>query len=523
MLFLAGMLAVLFIAAPLQQAHFGWGLLATELILGALALLWTRLKRLPWRETLRLYPATPRSLAWAFVMGVGIWLVDSWLGGVTASVLGYHVPVPPGAYPQSVAAAALLFVGMAVAAPLGEELFFRGYMQQAYGRLRPFVAIVVVAALFALFHLSLAGFAPRLPIALALGYVAWRSGSLWPGVVLHAANNVMAVLLLSLVGLRPGLLASLDSHVLAPGALPAALVGLALFALALWQFRRSVKPRRPPDAAPEAAPAAARRRVLAALPLALALLIFGGLAVVEVVMGRFPELLAVEPLTLEPAPWSEEVTWQYRLQHPGQQTVGEAACTLTPATSGMTLDCALQHEPFEVQVGNSTWAGGALTRHFTAVYDAAGGGLQQLDDTQAYGYMGYAVTARAQGERLLLQVAGANVGESSVQIAPLTLVDAQWPWQLCGLPFVAGAAHKAELVYPQRYEPSLEMSVLSLTETAVIISGVEPLSVPAGDFFAWRVSVEDETAWYDAEPPHTLLQYDSGPLIWQLTSSAPAS
>ena len=41
----------------LQQAHFGWGLLVTEIVIGLLALLWTQLKRLPWRETLRLYPA----------------------------------------------------------------------------------------------------------------------------------------------------------------------------------------------------------------------------------------------------------------------------------------------------------------------------------------------------------------------------------------------------------------------------------------------------------------------------------
>ena len=88
LLFLLGMLAVLFVAAPLQQAHFGWGLLATELLLGALALLWTWLNRLPWRHTLRLYPATLRSLLLAFLIGVGVWLFDSWLGGLTALLLG---------------------------------------------------------------------------------------------------------------------------------------------------------------------------------------------------------------------------------------------------------------------------------------------------------------------------------------------------------------------------------------------------------------------------------------------------
>lgn len=519
LLFLVGMLAILLVGGAMQQAHFGWGLLATELMLGALALLWVRLTRLPWRETLRLHAASGRAVALAFVMGVALWLVDSWLGGVTVALMGYDPPVPPGIYPQSVGAAALIFVGMALGAPLGEELFFRGYMQRAYERMRPVVAIVLVAVLFALFHMSLVGLPPRLPIALALGYVAWRSGSLWPGVALHAANNMMSVFLLALVGLRPDVLARLNDMPFAPGGFLAAVVGVVLVVVTVVLFRRNVGRPQPEGAQAQEAPAPdapGRSRWKAALPLAAALVIYGAVAAGEVVVGRFPELLAVEPLALQATPWSEEDTWQYRLQHPGAETVGAATCTMTPEGQTATLDCTLQHEPFEVRVGNSIWAGGDLRREFTVVYEASNGTLQQMDEAQTFGDMGYTVNARPEGEGLLLHVEGVRVAEGTVEIEAVTLVDKQWPWQLSALPFVAGASYQAALVFPQRHDPALDMSVITLTDSAVVIGGVEPLSVPAGDFMAWRVTVEDETAWYDVEPPHTVLKYDSGPLIWEL-------
>lgn len=520
LLYVTGMAMVLFVGSAMQQWHFGWGLLFTELLIGALALLWTRLNRLPWRATLRLNPATLHSLLLAIVMGIGLWLLDTWLGAIMSLLLGYDVPVPPGIYPQNVAATMLLFAGLALGAPLGEELFFRGYMQRAYERLRPLSAIVLVALLFALFHLSLVGLPPRVPVALALGYVAWRSGSLWPGVALHLANNAMAVLMLAIIGLQTGLPEPLTSGAFAVGGPLMALFGLLLVVVSGWLFQRSVARTTVSTPATSLATApVSRRRWLAALPILVALVLYGGVATMELMSGRFPELLALEPLALKSAPWSEETTWQYRVQHPGDETVGEATCTVTPLVGTATLQCNLHHEPFEVRVGSSIWAGGDFTRRFTVVYGASETTLQQVEDAREFGDMGYVVTAEPQGDSLLLQVEGQRAGEGSELIPPTAMVDELWPWQLSALSFVLGLSYDATVVYPQKYDPELERNVLTVTDTAVVVGGVEPLSVPAGDFFAWRVEVDDETAWYDAEPPHTLLQYDSGPIIWQLTQN----
>lgn len=90
----------------------------------------------------------------------------------------------------------LAFLAMSIiAAPLTEELAFRGY---AMGLLRrvmpPAAALVVSSVMFALVHLS-QGLYPTKLLAyflagLMLGFTAWRTGSLIPAMVVHAAGDL---------------------------------------------------------------------------------------------------------------------------------------------------------------------------------------------------------------------------------------------------------------------------------------------------------------------------------------------
>lgn len=83
----------------------------------------------------------------------------------------------------------------AIITPLGEEAFFRGVLANALlGTMRPWIAIVLSASIFAVAH----GLNPVLPTAfvvgLASGLLFHRTGSLWPSVVLHGFNNLTALL-----------------------------------------------------------------------------------------------------------------------------------------------------------------------------------------------------------------------------------------------------------------------------------------------------------------------------------------
>ena len=86
-------------------------------------------------------------------------------------------------------------VGTCVAAPLAEEVVFRGYLQPALlASMSPRAAIAITAAAFGLVHTL----PYALPVALLgafFGWLAWRCGSLWPAVLAHMLHNVTTVVL----------------------------------------------------------------------------------------------------------------------------------------------------------------------------------------------------------------------------------------------------------------------------------------------------------------------------------------
>jgi membrane protease YdiL (CAAX protease family) len=86
-----------------------------------------------------------------------------------------------------------MIVTVALAAPLGEELFFRGFALPALARSIPAVpAVLVCGVMFAVLHLDPVGFVGLWEIGILLSVLRYASGSLWPAVICHAVNNGVA-------------------------------------------------------------------------------------------------------------------------------------------------------------------------------------------------------------------------------------------------------------------------------------------------------------------------------------------
>jgi membrane protease YdiL (CAAX protease family) len=82
---------------------------------------------------------------------------------------------------------------VSLAAPLGEELFFRGYALPALARsFGPLAACLVSGAMFSALHVNRIGFLGLCEIGVLLAFLRLRSGSLWPAIVCHATNNAVA-------------------------------------------------------------------------------------------------------------------------------------------------------------------------------------------------------------------------------------------------------------------------------------------------------------------------------------------
>lgn len=87
------------------------------------------------------------------------------------------------------------FLVIAICPSIAEEFAFRGFL---FGSLKekwkPWLAIVISAALFGIYHMNLLQFVGGLMMGLCLAYAAYESGSIWVGVLMHFINNGLAVM-----------------------------------------------------------------------------------------------------------------------------------------------------------------------------------------------------------------------------------------------------------------------------------------------------------------------------------------
>jgi membrane protease YdiL (CAAX protease family) len=90
---------------------------------------------------------------------------------------------------------------VAVAAPIGEEMFFRGFVFNLLRHRTSFTSAVwLSAALFAVLHASVKNFLPILVIGVLLARLYARTGSLWSSVVMHGTFNFLSAMAAIILG-----------------------------------------------------------------------------------------------------------------------------------------------------------------------------------------------------------------------------------------------------------------------------------------------------------------------------------
>jgi len=497
-----------------------WMSIIAEFVLAGLALTFIRLEKLPVRETLRWrWPGWP-ALAASVALAVGLWIVGVGLNVITMLLFGYTTPMSPSAFPQDGWGALALALATVVAAPLCEEVMFRGYVQRAYERWGGWVGVLVGGAIFALYHLRFQGVFALLPVSLALGTLAWRSRSLWPGILLHAVYNSIATLLLvgsSFLPLRVvGVLIALT--------VCGAVLLTPLTLLALWWLWR----RNHPPARPASPPLRGMARWAWGIPLLALLLIYGYAAVSEVILGRFPELLAVAEVELQAdATGDRPQRWSYVIHNPFEEQIGTAVCSLEPS-SALTATCQAQQDAFAVDFpldvpALQPW----LTGEARAWAQQVAWNDTDLRPTTVRGTHLVAgetvtVTCPADGRADLLRFETPLQAGGEVPLPPDTLVEGAWPWRLMGLPFAIGYGSEVTFAWVD------EMGAVQVSPAYVGVVGGEPVWTPAGAFVAWKVVLKytptagEETtlaAWYTADTPHILVRYDEGGVSYLLAAT----
>ena len=104
-------------------------------------------------------------------------------------------------YANNFAEMLLVIIAISITPAICEEVMFRGFIQRSFGfKFKPYIAALLTAIFFALYHFNPYGLLPLAVIGFYLGFAAYSSGSLVVPMILHFLNNFFAVMLYFIIG-----------------------------------------------------------------------------------------------------------------------------------------------------------------------------------------------------------------------------------------------------------------------------------------------------------------------------------
>jgi len=141
-------------------------------------------------------PPKGRWVLWGMAAGIALIVASSIVEAMIKAAFGSHPQPQALVLAKHHGALAFLFdlMSVSVAAPIAEEIFFRGFI---FGglvqRVSPVVAMVISGALFGAAHLDLWSFLPICVIGAGLAWTYYATRSLWVNVVAHATVNTISL------------------------------------------------------------------------------------------------------------------------------------------------------------------------------------------------------------------------------------------------------------------------------------------------------------------------------------------
>lgn len=505
LLYLASMLLVITLGTWFQSLSFSLGLLLTEVICILLPSLWILRKNRVSFETIKIFSHSRGSLLLVnFVLGMGTWMTGVLIESLVVQLSGYQASSTNLVLPENWTQAIMLYLGLAIAAPLCEEVLFRGILQNSYQKIfRAPIAIIIVAILFSLFHLCLQGLPALIPVALVLGFTYWRTGSLWNSIVVHFANNFMAAIVIIQSGLFPTIQLPLFNG-------PQLILGVLLLAAGLVLLVRLV----PPPAPLPTAPGHVRFQWRNNWPILMAVILYLIFAGIEWI-NRVP----YTTLPLQPVDLPSPLRLEYELLDKSGKLRGSVYCQLESEGETQSLHCERDNEAFELKEGNNYFSAQEGTMELIVQWALENRNLQYLQAISTYPEFKMKWEITGKQDDLMLQVSAGSSPEQSLQFSENTLVAEEWPFRLMGLPFQNGTSWITRYLDPMTWREKTRDSGLVITNNMQLLRSSETVKVPAGTFTAWKLQLSDgQAAWYDQNAPHIPIFISLGMFDYQLLS-----
>ena len=178
-------------------------IIAATMMSGSFALIGLAHSAVRYREPLSSLGFVGTSGFRPYLLAVGLWLLglSVLIVWVQALIwLDIDALLPPDtaneALDQAGGSIVITILLVAVAGPIAEEIFFRGFVLS--GLLKRFGvrrALLLSSLVFGLFHIDPGAIVPTFALGLVLGWVYLKTGSIWPSIFAHALHNGVAVLI----------------------------------------------------------------------------------------------------------------------------------------------------------------------------------------------------------------------------------------------------------------------------------------------------------------------------------------
>ena len=171
----------------------GQGLMVAPLIL------YLRFKKLSIIDSIR-FKTLRSTTIWAIILfSLGLIILSDELD----RIIQVYIPAPKYIVdlnhllkPESLFGGFLLFFAVVILAPLGEEIIFRGFLQQILERQWQDTtrAVLFTALIFSFIHMNPYWFFQIYILGVFLGFLAWKTNSIVAPLILHGLNNFIALL-----------------------------------------------------------------------------------------------------------------------------------------------------------------------------------------------------------------------------------------------------------------------------------------------------------------------------------------
>ncbi len=237
------LIALYYIGSAMQMKDLSRGLVNTQILIILFpVLLVLRIFKLKAKDILRIKAPKPLEVLLIPFIAIPAAMIVSTIAGLINNIY----PYPPG-YLEKMSSLlklsdntwiALLII--AVLPGICEEVLFRGFLMRFFEQYGKKLSIVIIAMLFAAFHLDPFRFIPVLLLGLLLGYLTIRSGSIVNSMLSHTINNGFAVVVSTYGASRWIKPLLLDSETIKPLVL---IPAIAIFVIALYIFHKINTPK----------------------------------------------------------------------------------------------------------------------------------------------------------------------------------------------------------------------------------------------------------------------------------------